>query len=124
MRTACTWLLLIASAVTLNDQIYFVNGTPEAVNADEEAWKFAKSSNDPQLIRLRKECPQAYLKHVRGKPAEQPRKGGRQSFLQRFFISYPCPPYDATATLTFDFDPNGAFLGATLLSITPSKPGS
>jgi hypothetical protein len=104
-----------------NDQIYFVNGTPALINADEQAWKFDKSSHDARLIELREQCPQAYLKHLRGKWNEQPRKSGGQRFLQRFWISYPCPPYDAIATLAFDFDENGAFLGVTLVGASLAR---
>src|SRR5215469_3694250 len=93
------------------------------LSSDSEAWSFDRSNNDAKLVAFRKQYPQAYLKHVQGTPNDQPRQGGGQRFLQRFWICFPCPSYLATATLAFDFGENGAFLGVKLLSIEPSKPG-
>jgi hypothetical protein len=105
-----------------NEQVYFVNGTPALIEADAEAWKFDRSSNDPLLVAFRKQYPQAYLKHVQGNPNEERRQGGGQRFLQPFWICYPCPSYFATETLAFDFGKSGSFLGVTLVSIAPTAP--
>lgn len=104
-----------------NEQVYFANGTPALIDAGSEAWSFYRSNNDAKLVAFRKQYPQAYLKHVQGTPKEQPPQGGGQRFLQRFWICYPCPSYFATATLAFDFDENGAFLGTVLVSIEASE---
>ena len=82
----------------------------------EEAWKFDKSSHDARLI-----VPAG----VSETSAEQVERAGAQKrgpTLPAAVLDFlPCPPYDATATLAFDFDENGAFLGVTLLSIEPSE---
>ena len=91
--------------------------------AQQTQMKFDRNGNDPKLVAFRKQYPQAYLKHVQGNPNEERRQGGGQRFLQRFWICYPCPSYLATATLAFDFDESGGFLGVTLVSIAPTKPG-
>lgn len=109
-----------------NDQTYFVNGTPPLVRVDDAAMDL-DITKDPGYAAILARFPKAFLfPHAESKPREQLRPGGGQRFLVDFPLVDGCHACAraGAATLAYDFDPQGNYLGATLVKLTPAKPAA
>jgi hypothetical protein len=103
-----------------NDQVFFVNGTPGVVSADEHAMKM-DSKKDAAFQAVQKAFPNAFLfPHVEGKPVEE---GGSKNSGQSFTFAAPildgchaCARL-AVAHLRYEFDGNGRFTGVKINGI-------
>jgi hypothetical protein len=103
-----------------SDQIFFVNGEPAAVSADEQAMKL-DTGNDPSFQAVRKMFPNAFLfPHVEPKVvAEAHGRESGQSFTLAATILDGCHACArlGVAQLQYDFDKAGRFLGVKIRGI-------
>jgi len=103
-----------------NDQIFFVNGSPVAVSADEQAMKL-DGKNNAEFIELKKTYPEAFIfphAEMQSLMAIDGYDGG-QMFMLQFPIVNGCHACARVghATIAYGFDRNGKFAGAKLTRI-------
>jgi len=103
-----------------NDQIFFVNGEPPAVSADEQAMKL-DGKHDARFIALKKTHPEAFIfPHAEMQSLEVIMKRTGQAWGLQFPIVNGCHACARVghAIIEYDFDQNGKFTGAQLTGIT------
>jgi hypothetical protein len=108
-----------------NDQVFFVNGDPVAVGADEKAMKLDGKS-DPQFRALKKKFPDAFIfPHAEmQKLMATATKDGGQAFTVQFPVvdgCHACARVGQT-TIEYDFDASGRFTGAKITGTLPLPP--
>jgi hypothetical protein len=102
-----------------NDQVYFVNGDPAAVGADEQAMKLDVKSN-PGFLALAKRYPEAFLfPHAEMHTLSAPMTHTGQAFTLDFPIVNGCHACERVgkATITYFFDSNGKYTGAEITAV-------
>ena len=102
-----------------NDQVFFVNGDPVAVSADEQAMKLDGKKN-PQFQALQKTYPEAFIfPHAEMQSLQVIMTRTGQAFTLQFPIVNGCHACARVgqAIVEYDFDSSGHFTGATLTAI-------
>lgn len=102
-----------------NEGLLLVNGRPESVDVSSSAW-LGPLARDPRLAAVRAAHPDAALwGDDPGRPLVAPRPGGGQRFLFDFPVRtcHACAEL-ATARVAYDFDGDGNFLIARLLTVS------
>ena len=107
-----------------NDQVFFVNGVPAVISADDEAMKI-DTKKDSSFQAMRKVFPNAFLfPHVEQKAVEEGvSKDSGQSFTFAAPILDGCHACErlAVAHLRYEFDKDGRLSGVKIDGIVREK---
>jgi len=107
-----------------NDQLYFVNGVPGVISADDEAMRL-DARNNPGMRAMNRKYPEAFIfPHAEAASLKAlPGTKGAQSFTLVFPIVNGCHACERVGqvTIEFMFDASGRYLGARLIELRETR---